>query len=137
MRIKRKVFVFGALVFLCSVIVLLSASIEAREEIYEVRPQISVPPYRSDAARAIDAYERMMERFMNITERRLIDVGTSFDEVVKKLDSIDVKLTNLDERMGRIEEALGIEKSEQRQGRQEKGEAKKVPKQAAKMVIKN
>ncbi|MHC4743710.1 MAG: hypothetical protein ACYS8Z_17475 [Planctomycetota bacterium] len=77
----------------------------------EIRPEIRVPEYRSDAARAIDAYERLMERYMSLSERSFGDVGTDLKDVSRKLDSIEGQLRGLSARMGRIEKALGIEPS--------------------------
>ena len=92
----------------CVLVVWSSESIQGDQEIYEVRPQISIPEYRTDAARAIDAYERLMERYMGMTERNLIGIETSLGSIVRKLDSIDRKLTELSARMARIEKALGV-----------------------------
>lgn len=75
----------------------------------EIRPEIRIPEYRSDAARAIDAYERMMERYMTLSERNLGGIETDLKSVVRKLDSIEGQLMGLSVRMGRIEKALGIE----------------------------
>jgi len=95
----------------CVVVVWLSTSIQGRERTYEVQPQITIPEYRTDAARAIDAYERLMERYMDLTESNLTRIGIDVRDVVKKLDSIDGKLTELSARMARIEKALGIEQA--------------------------
>jgi len=90
------------------VLVWLSTSIQGGEKTYEVRPQITLPEYRTDTARAIDAYERLMDRYMGLTERNLTGIGTGLKGVVKKLDSIDAKLAELSTRMARIEKALAI-----------------------------
>ncbi|MFQ6036318.1 MAG: hypothetical protein ACE5NM_10825 [Sedimentisphaerales bacterium] len=82
---------------------------QGSQKTYEVQPYITVPEYRTDAARAIDAYERLMERYMDLTEKNLFIVGTDIREVTKKLDSIDDKLTQLSATIARIEKALGIE----------------------------
>ncbi|MFC1738038.1 hypothetical protein ACFL1G_03195 [Planctomycetota bacterium] len=111
MKAKHSIFLLATVVLGGFVVVWLSTSSQAGEEIYEIRPQISVPEYRTDAARAIDAYERLMERFMNITEKKLITVDTNIEDVTKKLDLIDVKLTRIDRRIARIEKTLGIEKA--------------------------
>jgi predicted nucleic acid-binding Zn-ribbon protein len=66
---------------------------------------------RTDAARAIDAYERLMERYMDLTERNSMRINLGLKEVIKKLDSIDNKLTELSARIARIEKSLGIEKA--------------------------
>ena len=44
------------------------------ESSYEFGPRITVPAYRTDTARAIDAYERMMERFIDMTGKDLTDI---------------------------------------------------------------
>jgi len=91
----------------CIIVVLFSKSIEGGQKKYEIHPQITIPEYRADAARAIDAYERLMDRYMGLTERNLIRIETSLGTVVRKLDSIDRKLTELSARMSRIERTLG------------------------------
>ncbi len=91
----------------CIMVVWFSKSIQGGQKTYEVHPQITIPEYRTDAARAIDAYERLMERYMDLTERNLVRIQTNLGSVVRKLDSIDRKLTELSARMARIEKALG------------------------------
>jgi hypothetical protein len=98
-----------AAVFVCSTAVWFSVSLYGGQKTYEVEPQITIPEYRTDAARAIDAYERLMERYMDLTERNLFSVGADVRDIVKRLDSIDGKLTDLSGRIARIEKALGIE----------------------------
>jgi hypothetical protein len=86
-----------------------SASIQGDQRTYEIRPQITIPEYRTDAARAIDAYERLMERHMDLTEANLIRLDSNLKSVAKSLDSIDKTLMELSGRIARIEKALGIE----------------------------
>jgi hypothetical protein len=73
-----------------------------------------LPEHRTDTARAIDAYERVMDRFINLTEKNLTGINTDVKSIAKKLDLIDCKLTDLSTRMARIEKALGIEQTEKR-----------------------
>ncbi len=108
---SRNLLVVAAGLICCVVLVWLTTSIQGGERTYEVRPQITLPEYRTDTARAIDAYERLMDRYMGLTERNLTGFGTGLKGVVKKLDSIDAKLTELSARMARIERVLGIEQS--------------------------
>jgi hypothetical protein len=83
-----------------------STSIQGGQKKYELRPHINIPEYRTDAARAIDAYERLMDRYMNLTERNSIRIETGLESVSRKLDTIDRKLTDLSARMTKIERAL-------------------------------
>jgi hypothetical protein len=108
MRARKSLLVIAA-VFVCCTAVWFSVSLYGGQKTYEVEPQITIPEYRTDAARAIDAYERLMERYMDLTERNLFSVGADVRDIVKRLDSIDGKLTDLSGRIARIEKALGIE----------------------------
>jgi len=106
MRTNAKRFGVLGCVVLCFLIWL--CSIYAEDRRYEIRPEITLPEYRTDAARAIDAYERTMDRYMNMTERSLSGVNTDVKAVLMKLDAIDAKLSGLCTRVARIEGALGI-----------------------------
>lgn len=109
MTTNKKLLAVGAVVVCCITVVWFSTSIQGVPKTYELRPHISVPEYRTDAARAIDAYKRLMERYMNLTERNSIRISADLKEVMKKLYSIDNKLTELSARIARIEKTFGIE----------------------------
>ncbi len=108
MRARRSLLVVAA-VFVCCTAVWFSVSLYGGQKTYEVEPQITIPEYRTDAARAIDAYERLMERYMDLTERNLFSVGADVRNIAKRLDSIDSKLTELSTKIAGIEKKLGIE----------------------------
>ncbi len=117
---KKNLLTITAGLAVCGILLWLSALLHGRERIYRVRPEITLPEYRTDAARAIDAYERMMSRYMTLTERNLSGVSVDVKAVLEKLDSLDRKLSGLSARMARIERALGIEdpgKAEERAAR--------------------
>ena len=110
MKARKNLFaVIAGLLACCTVLVWVSTTTGGREEIYEVRPEVAIPEYRTDAARAIDAYERLMERYLDLTEGNLVRVGRDMQSVLNKLDSVERELTGLSARMGRIEKSLGIE----------------------------
>jgi len=108
MRARKSLLVVAA-VFVCCTAVWFSVSLYGGQKTYEVESQITVPEYRTDAARAIDAYERLMERYMDLTEGNLTRIGVDLKGVVERLDSINSKLTELSTRIARIEKKLGIE----------------------------
>ena len=109
MRRNRKLLVVGAGFAACVIMVWFCTLSQGSEKKYEVRPYITVPEYRTDTARAIDAYERLMERFMTLAEKNLGRIDTDVQGITKQLNSINRKLTELSTRMARIEKALGIE----------------------------
>lgn len=108
---NKNLLVIGIVLIVCFVVVGLSRSIQGRDRDYEIKPEIRLPEYRTDTGRAIDAYERVMDRFMNLTEENLTSVDTEVKDISKKLVLIDFKLTDISMRMSRIEKALGIEQS--------------------------
>ncbi len=112
MKMSRNLLIITIAVISSLVIIRLCTSTQGSQKTYEVHPSITVPEYRTDAARAIDAYERLMDRYMNLTEKNIFRIDTDIQEVAKKLDSIDDKLTRLSARIGGIEKALGIKQAD-------------------------
>jgi len=111
---KRNKNLLSGMLFLlaCGGLVWLSTSIQGSEKTYEIEPYI-IPEYRTDAARAIDAYQYLMERQMDITERNLANLNAELKNITEKLASIDIKLTELSIRMTNIEKKLGAEQPKQ------------------------
>jgi len=109
MRTKKGLFSIAAGLIVCVVVVWYSSVIEGYGKTYEIRPEIRLPEHRTDAARAIDAYERLMDRYMSLSERNFNSINVNLNSVTRKLDSIDSKLSGLSARIARIEKALGIE----------------------------
>ncbi len=110
MTTDKKLLIALAVMISCTAAAWLATSIQASHPTYEVRPEITIPEYRTDAARAIDAYERLMERFMNMTERDLTSMNYQLRTISEKLSAIDNKMTRLSAKVTRIEKSLGIKK---------------------------
>ena len=91
--------------------IVFSGSLQGGQNTYEVRPNLSIPEYKTDTARAIEAYERLMDRYMDLTGSHLTTVGLDLRNIVTRLDSIDARLTELDSRLMRIEQALVAERA--------------------------
>ena len=106
---KNKKLLVVAVGLVCSaVLVWFCTSLQGSQKTYEIHPPISPPEYRTDAARAIDAYERLMERYMELTGGSLLGIGADVKAIGEKLDSINTRLIELSVRMERIEKALAI-----------------------------
>ncbi|MGE5297122.1 MAG: hypothetical protein ACM3VT_20045 [Solirubrobacterales bacterium] len=105
-----------AAIVVCVIVLSLSTSTGRDRGNYEVEAQVySVPLTQSDATRAINAYERLMERHMDMTERTLTGFTGDLKVLTAKLDAFDAKLTavdaklaQMDQRLARIEKHLGI-----------------------------
>ena len=109
MRTKKNLLTVTTIIIFSTILLFAFTSIQGSSRTYDVKPQINIPDYRSDANRAIDAYERLMERYMDLVEKSISDISKDYENTNNKLDSIDEKLTNLSTRIQRIENALGIE----------------------------
>ncbi len=108
MTSKRKFRLIGVVTMVGIVVLWLSTSLGQRQKNYQVETHVyATPEYKTDAARAIDAYERVMERYMDVTERNFAALSADIKVVDTKLNAIDVKLAKLDERLERIERHLG------------------------------
>jgi septal ring factor EnvC (AmiA/AmiB activator) len=98
------------------IVLSLSTSTGRDRKTYEIDAQVyNVPPAQSDATRAINAYERLMERHMDLTERHLTSLAedikmlaAEFDAVDARFAALDAKLTQMDRRLARIEKHLGV-----------------------------
>jgi hypothetical protein len=100
-----RMFVLVAVIVFCVVILCLSTSVGQDRKSYEVPAQIyGVTAARSDADHAVDAYERLMQRYTDLTERNLAAITIDLDALARRLDAIDAKLTALDARLARIEQ---------------------------------
>jgi hypothetical protein len=108
MKVNKKLLAGGAIVAFFLVVAWFCRPIRGVDKTYEIRSHV-IPQYKTDAARAIDAYERLMDRHMDMTEKNLFRVGMDVQGIGKKLDKLDHKLGELSGRMARIEKALGIE----------------------------
>jgi hypothetical protein len=109
MKTNRYTLAILVVIIACSVLVWLSASIQGGQKTYEIHPNLTIPEYKTDLTRVMDAYERLMERYMDLTEQNQSMVGTDLKYVVTTLDSIDGRLAEFSARIARIETALGIE----------------------------
>ena len=99
----------AVVIAVCMIVVSLSTSTGRDRKDYEVETRVyGVAPAQSDAARAISANERLMERYMDMTERYLVDLAADLKVLAVKIDAVDAKLTRLDERLSRIEKHLGV-----------------------------
>ena len=109
MKSNRRFYIALTTVVLIMVVFWLSTSIGQTRRRYEVEAQVySTPEYRTDTTRALEAYERLMERYMDVTERNFSEVSGDIGAIAVMLDRIDTKLTKLDTRLERIERHLGI-----------------------------
>ena len=74
----------------------------------EVYTAIRTPEYVTDAGRAINAYERMMDRYMDLTSRDIATLTSNSTQMAVRLDQIESRLDRILKSQAKIEKALGI-----------------------------
>ena len=114
---NKNVLAIGIILLVCLIVIGFSSSIQGSDKTYKIKPEITLPEYRIDRGSPIYAYERLMQRFMDLTENNLAGINTNVEGIGKSLVLIDYKLTELSRRMARIEKALGIEQTKKRVGK--------------------
>jgi hypothetical protein len=131
MLTKKNLLAVAVLLVCCITVTWLSTT-KGEPKTYEIQPRISVPGYKTDIVHALDAYERLMERYMNMTERNSIRIDKDLKEIIRKLDAINDKLTRLSLRITRIEKTFGIEESKPPENKKPRPEASenKAPKES-------
>jgi hypothetical protein len=109
MKRNRYLLVTGAVALVCLIAAAVSTAIPDNGKKYEIDTVVDVPEYKTDAARAIDAYERLMDKYMDLSEKIISKVGGDSQAISAKLDSLDSRLADISTRLARIEKALGID----------------------------
>jgi len=75
---------------------------------FEVRNSITSPQYRSDAARAIDAYERLMERYMSLTETNLVATQADGRDMAYRLTRLESTLERIEQKLDHLGRTLQV-----------------------------
>jgi L-fucose isomerase-like protein len=109
MKRNRYLLVTGTVVLVCLIAAAVSTAIPDNGKKYEIDTVVDVPEYKTDAARAIDAYERLMDKYMDLSEKIVLKIGGDSQAVSTKLDSLDSRLADISTRLARIEKALGVD----------------------------
>jgi hypothetical protein len=110
MKQNRYLLVTGVVTFICLIVAAVSTAIPDNGKKYEVDAVVDVSGgYKTDAARTIDAYERLMDRYMDLSDKLTSTMGGECQAVSTKLDSLDSRLADISTRLARIEKSLGID----------------------------
>jgi hypothetical protein len=111
---KNKIlFVLGVAIAVCATVIAVTNSThERREGRYEIENEISLPEYKNNIDKMIDAYERMVDRLLYATSSG-IKFNADANAIYKKLSDIDNKLTVITAKLENIEKTLGIKQQEQ------------------------
>lgn len=100
-----------AFLMVCLFVNFFSTSLQGSEKRYEIHPEITLPESKTDTARIIDAYERMVNNYLQSIDSDLTRIHLNTEHASKKMDSIDQKIYILSIQLETIQKKLGIEVS--------------------------
>jgi hypothetical protein len=110
MKQKKYLLVTVVAIVVCLIAAAVSTAIPDNSgKKYEIDTVVDVQGYKTDTARSIDAYEHLMDRYMDLSEKLVSQMGGDCQAVSTKLDSLDSRLADISTRLARIEKALGID----------------------------
>lgn len=84
-------------------------NVQGSTKTYEIRPEIMTPEYKTDTTRVMDAYERMMDRYVDSTEKQNCELNAGIKSLSEDIDKIQSQMDLLFTKLEGIEKALGIE----------------------------
>ena len=86
----KNILAVGIVLIVCFIGIAVSDPTHGGDRKYEIEPEITLPEYQNDLGRVINAYERMMDRLMYMTEKKFS--GISFDNPAKSIYSSNISL---------------------------------------------
>ena len=114
-------------VLACVVLLWSLTGAKGARKTYEIQPQIPESVFKSDSARALDTYERIVDRALDLNSRQLDVMDLNIREVSKQLNRVESKLDRLLNRSLLIEHALGISKPEAKESLEDNPEDPNAP----------
>lgn len=103
---RRTTLLWLAIGILALITMVFGMDSRANRSTYEIRPTVATPQYRSDAARAIDAYERLMDRYMSLIEQNLITLQADKQNTSQRLIELEKTLSRIEQKVDRLNQAL-------------------------------
>jgi hypothetical protein len=114
-------------VLACVVLLWSLTGAKGARKTYEIHPQIPESVFKSESARALDTYERIVDRALELNSRQLDAMDLNIGEVSRQLRRVESKLDRLLNRSLLIEHALGISQPEGKENLQDKLEDPNAP----------
>jgi len=74
-----------------------------KNKTYEIETA-AVGEYKTDASRAIEAYERLMDKYMSLNETYLANMSKEISVLSAKVDGMNQQLVQISEKLDRIQE---------------------------------
>lgn len=64
--------------------------------------EITVPPYKSDLVRMIEAYERLSDQYLALVQQHLLKMDSDNQAILNKLEALEKKLDDLNRKIDRL-----------------------------------
>ncbi len=93
---RNKNLLFTAAAVICTIIIGYLGSSFAVEKTYEINTEYSLSDYRTDTARAIDAYQQMINRLLDSNEKNNVLMISKLDALHKDIQVLSGKIERLE-----------------------------------------
>jgi len=97
---NNRVWVMLGVLVACLSAVCLSTSPQGGERRYEIRPEITIPESKTDTARMIDAYERLMDDYRRLLASDLAGLGAEVKALGDKLSVLSAQVESIQRKLG-------------------------------------
>ena len=99
----------ASFLLICMAAGFFSSTLFGRERRYEIRPEITLPEYKSDMDRVIDAYEKVIDDYICLVDDNLLKMQRELTNISVKLDSMGCEMSDLSNQLETIQRKFGIE----------------------------
>ncbi len=91
----------GCFLFMCMAAGFFSATLfGSSEKRYEIRPEITLPEYKTDMDRLTDVYERMIDDYIKVMNQDLTQIHIELQNVSEALDTMSDQLETIQRKLG-------------------------------------
>lgn len=108
-RMNRPAAYIGSFLVICMAAGFFSATLFGGQKRYEIRPEITLPEYKTEMDRVIDVYERMIDDYMKVMNDNMAEIRRELINVSKTLNTMDDTMSELSHQLETIQGRLGIE----------------------------
>ena len=107
-RLNRPAAYISGLLVICMAAGFFSATLFGGQKRYEIRPEITLPEYKTEMDRVIEVYERMIDDHIKVMNDTMAELRGELKNVSKTLNTMEDSMSELSHQLETIQGRLGI-----------------------------